>query len=169
MALQKLVLLGAVFLSAPAMCQDAGGSLRAELTGRYAAMKTAMASKDEHAIRSLLADGFVSVDVGGDSENATDMIGEVLALPRDPSRQSKTTIVSVTGDGRTAVVKQRFNMTKKVTAPDGTQKSAELSTLSTDEWVKDKGTWRIISTATKQLRYSVDGVILANRTSPKAH
>jgi hypothetical protein len=163
MPLQMLMLLTAAFLAAPAAGPASGNVLRGELAARYAAMKTAMANKDEAAIRSLLADGFVSVDVGGKSEDAADMVRDVLALPADPGRHSQTTIVSVKVDGRTALVEQRYEMTRKTTAPDGTEKSTALSTLSTDTWINDHGAWRIARTVTRKLDYTVDGRTIAHR------
>ena len=164
----KLMLLTAALLASSAACQQSDAALRDELAGRYAAMKLAMANKDEKAIRALLADGFVSVDVSGKSEDATGVVGEVLALPTDPNRQSKTTIVSARTDGPTATVEQRYEMTTTKQGPDGDQKSVALSTLSSDTWVQDHGAWRIARTVTKELDYSVDGVTVAHKENPAA-
>jgi hypothetical protein len=162
MALQQLLMFGAAFV-AQAGSTDSNSSLRANFEGRYAALKAAMASKDEKAIRSLLAAGFVSVDADGKSEDAAHMIKEVLALPADPNRQSQTTILSVKGDERAAVVTQRYDMTKTVQAPDGSEKAIALATISTDKWVNENGSWRIARTATTQLDYTVDGVTVAHK------
>jgi hypothetical protein len=129
MDLNKLLVVMAVLLSASAAGQDKGSTLRAELTARYADMKLAMANKNESAIRPLLADGFVSVDASGNHEATSDMIKEVLALPPDPTRQSQTTILSLSRAGDVVIVEQRYDMTKKAKAADGTEKSLALSAL----------------------------------------
>jgi uncharacterized protein DUF4440 len=164
MAIRKLVFIAGVLLASPAACQQ-NSALREQLASRYAAMKTAMANKDEGAIRALLADGFTSVDANGKSEDADEMISEVVALPADTSRHSETTITSVKADKRTALVQQRYDMTSKKTDPNGAGKSIALSTLSTDTWVNVDGTWRIARTVTRQLDYSVDGVTLAHQVN----
>ncbi len=166
MGLHRLLVLTAMLITAPAAAQDDASRLNGELSARYADMKAAMAGKDESAIRSLLAPGFVSVDVGGKSENIADMIKDVVALPPDPSRQSHTTILSVNRAGDTAVVEQRYEMTKKAESVDGTERSVALTTLSKDKWINDKGVWRIARTVTEQLDYSVDGVTVLHRVNP---
>ena len=166
MGMHRAFVLAFVLLSAPAVAQANAPTLKAELSARYADMKSAMASKDESAIRSLLARGFVSVDIGGKSEGAVAMIKEIMALPADPSRQSHTTIVSVRRAGDTAVVEQRYEMTKTAKTADGSDKSVELTTLSRDNWVNDKGVWRIARSVTERLDYSIDGVTAVHKVNP---
>jgi uncharacterized protein DUF4440 len=133
---------------------------------RYAALKVAMERKDETAIRSVLADGFVSVGIDGKSLDAAQMMKEVLALPNDPNRQSHTTILSVRGDEHAAVVKQRYDMTTKVKDSDGSEKSATISTVSTDNWINVNGSWRVVRTVTNQLDATVDGKSVAHKMNP---
>jgi hypothetical protein len=166
MALRKLLPL--VGIMAASGCNQHSESLRDVLDSRYAALKTAMSSKDEGAIRGVLADGFVSVDVRGSSEGAADVIKEVLALPANPTRHSQTTIVSVKGDDRSATVEQRFAMTQQATGDDGVAHSVGVSTLSRDRWVNDHGTWRIARTATEKFDYAMDGVTVDHRENPSA-
>jgi hypothetical protein len=162
MAFEHLWMMVAAFVA-----QDArpSPSLQAKFESRYAAMKTAMGNKDAAALRSMLGPGFMSVDATGKTEDAAHMLKEVLALPADPSRQSRTTILSITGDDHVAVVKQRYEMTKTAIAPDGSEKSVALSTLSTDKWVNQNGSWRIVRTVTNQLDYTVDGVTVAHQVN----
>jgi ketosteroid isomerase-like protein len=159
----SLILVAAIFGAGPQAAGDA--HLREVLAGRYAAMKSAMAAKDEAAIRALLTNDFVSVDVNGNSQGADAMIKDVLALPPDPSRHSETTIESIRASGNTAVVEQRYHMTKETAAADGTKKAADLKTLSTDTWVDNQGVWRIAKTVTKQIDYVVDGITVAHKVS----
>ncbi|MEP7131314.1 MAG: nuclear transport factor 2 family protein [Sphingomicrobium sp.] len=144
-------------------CDQHPASLRDALDSRYAALQTAMSSKDEGAIRAVLADGFVSVGVRGNSEGAADVIKEVLALPANPTRHSKTTIVSVKGDDRSATVEQNSAMTQQTAGDDGVAHSVRVSTLSRDRWVNDHGTWRIARTATEKFDYAMDGVTVDHR------
>ena len=162
-AFNKLICAAALAFAAPALAQDSDVVTRIELEGRYAAMKAAMANRDAVAIKSLLADGFVSVDADGKSQNAAAMIKEVLALPPNPNRQSKTTLLSVQSDGSKASVEQRYEMTATTTASNGREKQVELNTVSSDTWIKDRGTWRILRTVTEQLDYSVNGQPVAHK------
>ncbi len=165
MSLCNAFILAALVIGAPVAAIENTSSLKTELSGRYADMKSALASKDEAAIRSLIAPGFVSVDVGGKSEDAAAMIKEVLALPADPSRQSHTTIIAVRQAGDTAIVEQRYEMMKKAKAADGSDKLVALTTLSRDNWINDKGVWRIARTVTEQLDYSVNGVTVLHKVN----
>lgn len=168
MVLHRAVILASVLISAPVGAQDTRPSLNAELSARYADMKSAIARKDEAAIRSLLAPGFVSVDVTGKSEDATAMIKEVVALAPDPTRKSRTVIISASRSGSTALVEQRYEGTKTVKGPDGSDKSVTLTTLSRDNWINDRSVWRIARTVTEQLDYSVDGVSVVHKVNPAA-
>jgi hypothetical protein len=163
MHLVNVVLLATVLGSNPQTRIDS--ALHDTLAGRYAALKSAMASKNEAAIRGLLADDFVSVDVSGKSEDTATMVKEVLAVPPDPDRHSETTIESLTRDGNTVVVQQHYHMTKEAAGPNGAKKAVDLSTHSTDTWIDEGGSWRIAKTVTNQLDYSVNGVIVAHEVS----
>jgi hypothetical protein len=167
MALRKFLLVAAAIMVMTA-CNQHPASLRDALEARYAALQTAMSNKDEGAIRALLADGFVSVDVRGNSEGAADVIKEVLALPANPTRHSQTTIVSVQGDDRFANVEQRFQLTQQTAGDDGVAHSVAVTTISRDRWVNDHGTWRIARTATQKFDYAMDGVTVDHRENPAA-
>lgn len=157
----SLILCG-LFIGAAATA-TANTSLQTTLQARYAAMKVAMGMRDSKAVASLLAPSFVSIDVSGQSENASQMIQEVGALPKDPLKVSTTTLLSVKPIGNTAVVEQRYDMKTTKTAPDGTKRNIELITLSTDTWVNSNGTWLMQKTETEQLDYYVDGQRVAHK------
>jgi hypothetical protein len=130
---------------------------------KYAAMKSAMASRDKGSIMALLAPGFESVDVDGTVSDAESMAREVSALPQDPNKVSETDVSSVEQVDGTAVVKQRYHMTTTRTAKDGTQQAIDLVAGSTDTWVSLKGEWLLRRTVTETLDYRVNGKLIAHK------
>jgi hypothetical protein len=165
MALKQLVTL-AVILVAQAGTAHSASSLRGELEQRYAVMMTAIESKDEAAIRSILADGFVNVDVDGNALNEAQMIKRLPAIPNDPNRQLQITILSVHGDKRAAIVKQRSVTTTKVNDSDGSQKAAKVSAVSKDNWVNENGSWRLLRTVMLAVDGTVDGKAVVHKRNP---
>ena len=164
--------LGFVFLFCSFSVLAAGAAdaedheLRTVLEGRYAALKAAMAARDEGGIASLLAPGFVSEDVSGEPIAASQMIQQVMALPLDPNKTSKTTILSVEADGNIAVAGQRYEMKTKKVGADGVTKDAGLISLSTDTWVVASGAWLLQRTVTNQIDYSLDGQAVFHKARP---
>jgi hypothetical protein len=140
-------------------------ALRSTLESRYAAMKVAMAAKDEQAISSVLAPDFVSVDISGQTENVSQMIKDVVALPADPNKTSMTTLLAIKTEANKASVDQRYEMKTKKNGPDGAAHEIELITLSSDTWVNLKGAWLIQRTETRQMDYSVDVKVVLNKVS----
>lgn len=157
----SLFLLLASVVGVTAARADDGVS--AVLEGRYAAMKNCMAAHDARAIAALLAPDFISVDVNGQTEDGARMIQEVIALPTDPNKTSRTTLQSVQVSGDTAVVVQRYDMKTTKISPDGASRNTELVTVSTDTWVKADQTWLIRRTVTEQLDYYVNGQPAAHK------
>jgi len=145
------------------VCQAEDNKLRSILEGRYAAMKSAMANRDAKEVAALLAPDFVSVDVSGSEKGAGQMIESLKAVPADPDKVSNTTLLSVESRAGKAVVKQRYEMKTVKVAGDGAKHQIELTTLSTDVWVSDNGTWLIQRTATDQMDYFVDGKPLVHK------
>jgi hypothetical protein len=157
-------LLSALLFSLPLAAASApDAQLKAALEGRYAAMKSAMAERDPAAIKALLAPDFESVDVDGKVETADQMVGEVLALPKDPSKVSDTTLLSVVQNADTVTVSQRYHMTKTKNRPDGTPQAVEILTTSTDIWVRSGDQWLLRRTATETLDYKIDGKSLLHK------
>jgi hypothetical protein len=151
----------AISCAIAAYAQD--DTLRPALENRYAAMKAAMAAKDQHAISSLLAPDFVSVDIAGHTENASQMIKDVVDLPADPNQISETTLLDIKNDANRVFVDQRYDMKTKKDAPEGPAHEVELTTLSSDTWVNSKGIWLLQRTETKQMDYSVDGKVVVHK------
>jgi len=130
-------------------------------------MKTAMASRNETAIRALLAPGFVSVDVNGNSATADQMIKEVAAVPQDPNKKSETTLTSVTRNGDFATVVQQHHMTTtRAPANSSAPDIIDLLTTSTDTWRLINGAWLIERTETNDLQYTMNGKVVAHKSRP---
>ncbi len=158
-----------VILFALALEADADNAqLKTLLESRYAAMKTAMASRNAEAIRALLAPGFVSVDVTGDSETAGQMVKEITALPPDPNKKSETTLTSVIQSGDIATVVQKYHMSTTRTPANSTAPQAiDLLTTSTDTWRLIRGVWLIERTETNDFQYMINGTVVAHKSRPR--
>lgn len=143
---------------------SADPALNAEFQGRYADMKVAMGAHDANAIAALLSPDFISIDVSGKPEAAAEMIAEVNAMKPDPNKTSQTTIVSAVADGAKATVRQQYDMHTVRAGPDGGAHRVDLTTLSTDTWVKSQSGWLLSKTVTNELTYSIDGKIVTRRT-----
>lgn len=166
--IQRLTLITLLMVAGagPVLSQEAAkdSPLQSVFEARYAALKSAMADRDPRALAVLLAPDFASEDVSGKTESADEMMREVGSMPKDSNRASDTTVVSVQASGDTATVQQRYHMTTTKAGADGTTKQAvELTTLSTDIWVKSGGTWLLRRTVTNQLDYKVNGRLVAHR------
>jgi hypothetical protein len=155
-----------LFASALA-AQTNDAQLKLLLESRYAAMKTAMASRNEATLRALLAPGFVSVDVNGNSETADQLVKEVAVLPQDPNKKSETALTSVTRNGDFATVVQQYHMTTtRAPANASAPETIDLLTTSTDTWRLINGAWLIERTETNDLQYTVNGTVVAHKSRP---
>lgn len=92
------------------------------------------------------------------------MIDEVLALPMDLKKVSHTKVVSVTLDADTAMVMQRYDMTKEKLGQDGNTHTVVFWARSRDIWVRHGETWRMRETRTNELDMSMDGVNVLHKT-----
>ncbi len=144
----------------------ADDSLKDTLQARYAAMKAAMAAHDATAITAILAPGFTSIDVLGQSEAAPQMIAEVNGLKPDPNKVSTTTLMSVSPAASAVTVEQRYDMKTIKAGADGVAHNVELVTLSTDTWVRPANVWLIGRTVTDELSYFVDGQLVGHKVKP---
>ena len=159
-ALALLLFAGGCHLS---MGATADAALKAVLEDRYAAMKAAMASRNADAVSALLTADFVSEDTQGRREGRDQMLREVSALPSDPKKSSKTTVVSIQRKGVVAVAIQRYEMHTEKPKGDGSVQRVELVTLSRDTWVHPKDTWLLRETVTESLDYQIDGRVVAHQ------
>jgi len=138
-------------------------SLRPILQARYDAMKAAMATHDGHAMSSILAPDFTSVDVSGQSETGAQMIAEVDGLKHDASKVSTTTLMAISVEANRAIVQQRYDMKTAEIGDDGARHSIELIARSTDTWIKSGDTWLLERTLTDELSSFKDGDLVAHR------
>jgi hypothetical protein len=151
----------AIFSAGPGRPEDR--ELRTVLEGRYAALKSAMASRNENEIASLLSPDFASEDVSGKVQTASQTIQQVKGLPQDPNKVSKTTLLSIERSGGAVIAEQRYDMKTVKTGADGIKRDAGLITLSTDSWIIVDGTWLLQRTVTNQLDYSLDGQAIVHK------
>jgi hypothetical protein len=87
-------------------------------------------------------------------------------LKSDPNKKSKTTLETVSRQGDTALVRQRYDMRTTKAGSDGVQHQIELVALSTDTWVKPQAVWLMQRTVTNELSYFVDGAMVAHKVRP---
>jgi hypothetical protein len=154
-------------LTVPAAAAAADPALKAALEARYTAMKLAMDAHDAATLKAMLAPGFASVDVMGGSQDAAQMIAAVAKIPPDPHRTSVATVLSCDGSAKGLIVKQRFDMKKTQSGPDGVQHPVELVSLSTDTWVKPGAVWLLEKTVTDDMTLYRDGKLAAHRARTK--
>jgi hypothetical protein len=145
---------------------SADDALREVLQSRYAVMKAAMAAHDGAAMTKMLAPDFMSVDVSGKLETASQLIAEVNGLKPDPNKSSETTLISLGPDANRVIVEQQYHMKTVRTAGDGTQHNVELITLSTDTWIKPADVWLMERTVTNELSYFDNGLLVAHKLKP---
>jgi len=153
-------------ISALILCGFAPDDLKPALQARYDTMKAAMAAHDGSAIAAILAPDFTSVDTSGQTDTAAQMIDGVNRLKSDPNKKSKTTLETVSRQGDTALVRQRYDMRTTKAGSDGVQHQIELVALSTDTCVKPQAVWLMQRTVTNELSYFVDGAMVAHKVRP---
>jgi len=155
-------------LASLASARPDNNGLKDTLQRRYAEMKAAMSAHDDKAMQALLAPDFVSIDVTGRSESATQMISEVDALPIAASEDyvSATTILSMRPAGKSVVVTQRYDMKTHKAGAEGVNRTTELITVSTDTWVKMNGAWILQKTETDRLDYYLNGQQVMHQVRP---
>lgn len=129
-------------------------------------MKAATAAHDGSAISSLLAPDFVSLDVSGQSETASQMIAEVSALKPDPNKVSTTTLVSLNPVGNAVTAEQQYDMKTVRVGADGVAHQVRLVTLSTDTWVNSGSSWLLQRTVTDDMSLFRDGQLVAHKAKP---
>jgi|GEM_PF-3574446 ketosteroid isomerase-like protein len=143
------------------------GALQATLQARYTELRTAMAAHDSKGIAAILTERFISVDVSGKGEGVTQMTGDLNLLLRDPNRISTTTIASLSQDGDTAFVSQRYAMKTVRPGADGIAQHVELVAFSDDTWVKARGAWLLQRSETNEVDYYVNGKRVAHKVKPE--
>ncbi len=150
-------------ISSVELVQADDNALRQVFEGRYASMKSAMADRDGKAVSLLLAPDFTSIDVSGQSTNATQMIQELNTLPKDPLKISNTKLLSIKVSDKIALIDQRYEMKSKKIGPDSSKRDIELVTVSTDTWINSNGVWLVQRTMTNQVDYFVNGQLTIHK------
>ena len=130
-------------------------ALRAALSQRYAAIKTAMAARDTRALGALLTPDFRSEELDGKVQGRADLMAELASLPPQATTgESETTLSSVTRHGGTVQLQQRYSHTTHKGQPPH---AIELVTVSSDTWTRVQGNWLLSRTRTDSIDYQVDG------------
>lgn len=160
------LLLSLACASTGSIVEAADDTLKAALQSRYADMKAAMAARDAAAIAAIFAPDFVSVEVSGQSRDASQVIADLTAMKSDPDKTSETTLLSITPGPNAVTVEQRYDMKSIVTAADGRRYNIELVALSTDTWIKPADVWLIQRTVTNELSFFSNGQLIGHKVKP---
>lgn len=143
---------------------DSGETDRATFAELYGQFKIAMASRNPSAVAAMLAHGFQSEDASGKVQNSEEMLAGLATLPPDPNKKSKTTVVSVSVNGTSATVVQRYQMNTTKVAADGSVRPVELVAVSDDIWSQSGKSWKLLRTVTRQIDYTVDGQVIIHKS-----
>lgn len=133
---------------------------KSDLEARYAALKSAMDTREPDDIKPFLTPDFKRTDLGGNSMSADQMIDRLANIPVDPNRKSTNTIISVTLEGQTAQVEQRQDASDSREGRDGETHQFAMSELSHDTWVQTGTGWLLKSTEAEQMTISRDGQVV---------
>jgi Domain of unknown function (DUF4440) len=153
----------ALSLAPVSFAQNADGR-KAVFSQLYTALRTAMRNHDQASVGAMLAPGFESYDASGKKESAEDMLDQVANLPDDPNRITDTEVESVETNGLTAKVVQHYTMSTRRAGPDGVPHRIEVSAVSDDVWTRESGSWRLLSTSTREVTMLKDGkVVVSNK------
>ena len=147
----------AVSMVGTAYAQDA----KTTFDARYAEMHTAMQARDAAATNKLLAPEYVMVDVQGDEHPMAEVQGMMAKMPAgaNPAQSPKTTVLSATITGTTALVKQQMDLHVVRKDEAGTEMALDITILTDDTWVQRGGTWLLARSEQKDLTVKKDGEV----------
>ena len=140
-----------------ASAQDA----KTTFDARYAEVHTAMQARDAAATNKLLAPEYVMVDIQGDEHPMAEVQAMMAKLPAsaDPAQGPKTTVLSATITGPTALVKQQMEVHVVRKDEAGTEMVLDITILNDDTWVQRGGTWLLARSEQKDLTVKKDGEV----------
>ncbi len=133
---------------------------RSDIEARYEQLRAAMDSREADRIKPLLAGDFVRTDLGENKMSADELIAGLAKIPVDPDRTSKTTIQSVTVNGKTVEVVQQQVAIDKRQGRDGETHTFGTTSLSRDTWVQSDKGWLLKATDAQSTTITRDGVAL---------
>ena len=147
----------AVSIVGTAYAQDA----KTTFDARYAEMHTAMQARDAAATNKLLAPEYVMVDIQGDEHPMAEVQEMMAKMPAaaDPAQGPKTTVLSATITGTTALVKQQMEVHVVRKDEAGTEMVLDVTILNDDTWVQRGGTWLLARSEQKDLTVKKDGEV----------
>jgi hypothetical protein len=141
-------------------------ALRPQFELLYAQLKTAMAKRDQAAIRALLEPDFVSMELSGDVKTVDQLIADLSVLPVDPAKKSETTVVSIDATDDRASVVQTYHMTSIKKPWFGKAYPLEIIARSTDEWHRHGNAWLMAKTRTDELEMRENGATTIHKIRP---
>ena len=147
----------AVSVVGSAYAQDA----KTTFDARYTEMHTAMQARDAAATNKLLAPEYVMVDIQGDEHPMAEVQEMMAKMPAaaDPAQGPKTTVLSATITGTTALVKQQMEVHVVRKDEAGTEMVLDVTILNDDTWVQRGGTWLLARSEQKDLTVKKDGEV----------
>ena len=147
-------LLAAVLPPCGSASADPGAdALRKTIEARYAALDRAEAARDGAAIAAIFAPNFVSVDVGGKTLSAAEVVATELKTPPDAARSVKGTMRSLRRVENRVVVE----MQTETRWSEADSHRYALVSRTTDVWVKRGPAWRMARTAVDEFTFFQDG------------
>ncbi|WP_423142011.1 nuclear transport factor 2 family protein [Parablastomonas sp. CN1-191] len=166
----------AVAISAPVLAQD---DVKAGFETRYAQLRTAMEAHDDAAMGAIMAPDYAMTDLNGETHTRDQMRqmsarrggparppsdqapadGAKPASPK-PERQVTLTVQSATVSGPVATVLLQTHANGSRTGEDGKPHTMEMTSLSSDTWVKAGDAWQLKASVQKSIEVKRDGEVV---------
>ncbi len=167
----------AIMAAVPALADDAA---KATFQARYAELRTAMQAHDEAAMGTLMTPDYVMTDIQGATHTRADMAqmgarmggrpggprpdaAKPAQPPKDgprPERKVEQTVLAATVTGDTAKVDQQLKMSGQREGEDGEAHTMEMTSLTTDTWVRQNGVWLLKTSVQKDMSVARDGDVV---------
>ncbi len=123
----------------------------------YSQLEIAKLKRDVKAFHKILSPNFTSEGTSGNIINADQMLSGLPNSVIDPDKKSSTAILSVSNQGDTAFVKQKYIENTREKNVDGSYRYIELVAIYNDTWEVVNGKWRLLKSVNQEVTFSVDG------------
>ena len=147
----------AATLALAALAAPAHADQIADFQARYDALRVAMDTRDNAAIKPMFATGFEAVDIDGNTKDLDTSIADLSLLPADPGHERHTIVDNVKVTGDTATVGQHYTRVAERTTADGAHHTLTIQARSTDDWRQVGGAWLLAHSSTRALQILRDG------------
>ena len=147
----------AISVAGSAVAQDT----KAAFDARYGELRAAMQTRDAAAMGKVIAPDFVMVDIQGDEHPMSEMQDMMAKMPAaaDPAQGPKTTVLSATVNGSTALIKQQMDVHVVRKGEDGKEMVLDVAILNDDTWTQRGGTWLLTRSEQKDLTVTKGGEV----------